>query len=427
MTNAPQPPPSSVGQDSASRGRIVAWTLFDFANTAFYVLILTVGYPLYFKKVVSADSLQGDALWGIAFSISMFIVALLSPVLGAVADYGAGKKRFLGIFTAVCLAATAGLFFVHESMILWGIILLVFANIGFEAGLVFYDAFLPEITTERSYGRVSGYGFAVGYVGSLVTLFAALPLYAGGFEPANLLNVRLSFVMAAVFFFVFAIPLFVFVPDRQRFAPLKLNFAKIGFERLRNTAQQFPAYRNVAKFLLSYFIYIDAINTIIVFSSIFADETLHLTTMEIIYFFIIVQTSAIVGSIAFGLLADKLGHKQTLTFSLLIWVVIVVIAYFTADKTTFFIVGVLAGIALGSSQSSSRSLMSTLVPPEKKTEFFGFYSFFGKASAILGPALFGILSSNFNQRIAILAIGGLLVVGLVLLQRVEVTRAKPSS
>lgn len=403
----------------ASRGQIFSWTLFDFANTAFYVLILTVGYPLYFKKIVVAGSDYGDALWGFAFSISMLIVAILSPVLGAVADYGAGKKRFLGIFTALCIVATAGLFFVEASMIFWGMFLLILANVGFEAGLVFYDAFLPEITTERSYGRVSGYGFAVGYVGSLVTLLVALPLYQGGFETDNLLNIRSSFLIAAGFFLVFAAPLFFVLPDRQRFASFKLDFVMIGFKRILGTFRQFSRYRNIARFLLSYFIYIDAINTIIIFSSIFADETLHLGIDEIIVFFLIVQTSAIVGSVLFGFLADTLGHKQTLTLSLLLWVVIVVVAYFTTDKMTFYVVGGLAGIALGSAQSSSRSLMSTLVPEEKKTEFFGFYSFFGKASAIIGPALFGILSSNFNQRIAILAIGLLLLVGLLLLQRVE--------
>lgn len=403
----------------ATRGQILSWALFDFANTAFYVLILTVGYPLYFKKVVAADSTHGDALWGISFSLSMLIVALLSPVLGAVADYGAGKKRFLGIFTALCILATAGLFFVEAPMIVWGMALLILANIGFEAGLVFYDAFLPEITTERSYGRVSGYGFAVGYIGSLVTLLVALPLYQGGFEPENLLNVRTSFLLAAGFFLVFAAPLFFFVPDRQRFASLKLDFFAIGFRRIQSTFKQFSEYRNIARFLLAYFLYIDAVNTIIIFSSIFADETLHLAMDEIIFFFLEVQTTAIIGSILFGILADKLGHKQALTISLVLWLFIVIVAYMTTDKTMFFVVGALAGVALGSSQSSSRSLMSTLVPQEKKTEFFGFYSFFGKASAIVGPALFGLISSAVNQRVAILAVGALLLVGLLLLQRVE--------
>jgi UMF1 family MFS transporter len=404
---------------ATTRARIAAWALFDFANTAFYVLILTVGYPLYFKKVVAVGSTQGDALWGTAFSVSMLIVAILSPVLGAVADYGAGKKRFLLIFTALCILATSGLFFVHESMILTGMLLLILANIGFEAGLVFYDAFLPEITSERSYGRVSGYGFAVGYVGSLITLIVSLPLYEGGFEAENLLNVRTSFLLAAGFFLVFALPLFLMVPDQQRRASLKLDFVKIGFNRIRNTFREFSQYKNVGRFLLSYFVYIDAINTIIIFSSIFADETLKLGITDIILFFVIVQTSAIVGSVAFGFMADRHGHKRTLTASLVLWLLIVVVAYFTEEATMFFVVGGLAGIALGSSQSSSRSLMSTLVPPEKKTEFFGFYSFFGKASAIVGPALFGVVSSNINQRAAIVAVGGLLVVGLMLLQRVE--------
>jgi UMF1 family MFS transporter len=409
-----------LSESQSGRGKIFSWTLFDFANTAFYVLILTVGYPLYFKKII-VGGMAGDALWGMSFSISMLIVAILSPILGAVADYGAGKKRFLWLFTLLCVLSTAGLFFVQESMIVAGIILLILANIGFEAGLVFYDAFLPEIATERSYGRVSGYGFAMGYLGSLITLLIAMPLYSGGFEPANLLNVRLSFLIAAGMFLVFALPLFIVVPDKQRHANLKLDFVKIGIGRIRSTFQEFPKYKNVAKFLLAYFIYIDAINTIIIFSSIFADETLKLPIQDIIIFFAIVQTSAVIGSIVFGVLADKIGHKKTLVISLLIWLIVVALAYFVADAAMFFGVGVFAGVALGSSQSSSRSLMASIIPKEKKTEFFGFYSFFGKASAIVGPVLFGVVSSYANQRIALVSVGVLLVVGLFLLNRVEET------
>jgi len=407
-----------TSREPVSKGRILSWTLFDFANTAFYVLILTVGYPLYFKKIV-VGSEHGDALWGLSFSISMLVVALLSPVLGAVADYGAGKKRFLALLTALCILATACLFFVEESMVFSGMLFLILANIGFEAGLVFYDAFLPEITTERSYGRVSGYGFAVGYIGSLVTLLIALPLYEGGFGAENLPNIRLSFVIAAGIFLLFSLPLFFFVPDLQRHAPLKFNFLAIGTKRIRATFREFSRYKNIARFLLSYFLYIDAVNTIIVFSSIFADETLKLNVEEIILFFALVQTSAVIGSVFFGIFADKVGHKRSLISSLFLWVVILAVAYVVEDKTAFFGVGILAGIALGSSQSSSRSLMSALVPPEKKTEFFGFYSFFGKASAIIGPALFGIVSSFIDQRTALLSVGVLLIAGLILLQKVE--------
>ncbi len=409
-------PPSA--SRPATRGQVFSWALFDFANTAFYVLILTVGYPLYFKEVVTGGR-QGDLLWGSSFSISMIIVALLSPILGAIADYGAGKKRFLGIFTSLCILATAFLFFVHNGMIIAGMVLLILANIGFEAGLVFYDAFLPEISTEKSYGRVSGYGYALGYAGSLFTLAVAYPLYADGFSDANLFNIRFSFLIAAGCFLFFSLPLFLLLPDKQQTTGLKFNSIKIGLNRLQSTYRQFPKYRNIARFLFAYFIYVDGINTIIIFSSIFARETLRMDIGEIVIFFAMVQTSAIAGSLLFGVLADHLGHKRTLSITLILWLFIIILAYFVQEKWFFYIIGSLAGIALGSSQSTSRSLMTDITPQEKKTEFFGFYSFFGKASAIIGPFVFGIISVYFNQRFAILSVGFFLITGLLLLQRVK--------
>lgn len=401
------------------KGKIFAWSLFDFANTAFYVIILTVGFPLYFKEIITGNAPESDFLWGLSFSISMLIVAFISPVLGAVADHGAGKKNFLALFTALCIIATASLFYTGSSMILTAVIILILANIGFEAGLVFYDAFLPELTSERSYGRVSGFGFAAGYVGSLVTLAIAFPLYQNGFGEENLLNVRLSFIIAAVIFFLFALPIFLFVPDQQRRKKIPKDFIKIGYRRIRSTFKEINKYRNVAIFLLAYFLYIDGVNTVIIFSSIFARQSLQMDLTEIIVLFMIVQTSAIIGSIIFGILSDKIGHKKALTFTLFIWIGVVVSAYFVYDKMIFFIVAAVAGIALGSSQSTSRSLMSKLTPKGKKTEFFGFYSFFGKASAILGPLVFGAISSLIDQRTAIVTIAFFFVAGLILLAKVK--------
>ncbi len=403
-----------------ARGSILSWALFDFANTAFYVTILTVGYPLYFREIVAGGGPYADALWGLAFSVSMVIVALVSPVLGAVADAGGGKKGFLALFTGLCIVATASLAGVLPGMVAAGIALLILANIGFEAGLVFYDAFLPEITTPRSYGRVSGYGFAAGYAGSLLTLAAAFPLYAGGFGEANLGNIRLSFLMAAAIFLLFSLPLFLFLPDRQRLHRIDLEVLQSGFTRLAGTFRSLAQYRNIAWFLAAYFLYVDGINTIIVFSSIFARETLGFDISEIVLFFAMIQTTALLGSIAFGVLADHLGHKRTLIVTLLLWILITIAAFLVTSKLAFTVIGGFAGIALGSSQSTSRSLMSKIIPKDKKTEFFGFYSFFGKASAILGPVLFGIVSSLLNQRVAILSVGIFLVAGLVLLRRVHV-------
>lgn len=402
------------------RGRIVSWASFDFANTAFYVIVLTVGYPLYFKEVIVGSSGHGDLLWGLSFSISMVLVAFLSPFLGAAADAGSGKKHFLAGFTLVCILATAALSLTVEGAILSAILLLVLANLGFEGGLVFYDAFLPELTTERSYGRVSGYGYAAGYAGSLTTLAVAYPLYAQGFIPENLGNVRASFLLAAGMFLVFALPLFLFVPDAQRKEPFSMEIFRRGYARIRDTFRSVREYKNVGRFLTAYFLYIDGINTIIIFSSIYARETLRFDIGEIVVFFALVQTSALLGSALFGILADHIGHKRTLNITLALWLLITLAAYVVADKDSFFVVGIFAGIALGSSQSISRSLMTAIIPKDKQTEFFGFYSFFGKSSAILGPLLFGLLSSLVDQRTAVLSVALFLIAGIVILQRVVV-------
>lgn len=402
-----------------NRFGIFSWTLFDFANTAFYVIILTIAYPLYFKEIVAQNRPDTDFLWGFTFSISMCVVALISPILGAASDEGVGKKKFLLLFTALCILSTSFLFFITENMIVAGMILLILANIGFEGGLVFYDSFLPELTSEKKLGRISGYGYAMGYVGSLATLIIVYPLLQAGFIPENLMNIRLSFLLAAGLFLVFATPLFIVVRDRQQRMPFRFNFIGPAVQRVTSTFRQIKNYRNIHRFLLSYFIYIDAVNTIIIFSSLYARETLQMSIDEIVVFFALVQTSAIVGSLFFGFLADRLGQKRTLSYSLFLWLLVIAIAYSIPNKPLFLFVGIIAGIAMGSSQSISRSLMTLITPPAKKTEFFGFYSFFGKASAILGPLIFGIISSNIDQRTAVLSIGFLILIGLALLHRVS--------
>jgi len=415
-STSPAPDPNEY---TATRFQIFIWTLFDLGSNAFIMLILTVVYPVYFTTVLAADRPDADFLWGLAFSISMFFAALLSPILGAIADHSVGKKRFLLYFSLLCILASAMLFFVGEHRLAMGFILLILANIGFEAGLVFYDAFLPEITTERSYGRVSGYGFAMGYVGSLLAMLFAYPLLGDGFIPENYQNIRWTFVLAAGMFFVFALPFFFVLRDTKKDIPRSTSYIKIGVQRVVTTVRNIKKYSNIGKFLISYFIYFDGINTVVIFASIYATVTLNFTITEVLLFFILIQTTAIAGSLGFGILADSIGRKNTISITLLIWIGVVIGAFVSQEKLTFFIVGMIAGIALGSCQASSRSLMSTIIPFSRRTEFFGFYSFFGKASAILGPALFGFLSSMFSQRWAILSVGVFFLVGLLLLQRVK--------
>lgn len=404
-----------------SKKKVFIWTLFDFANTSFSIVVVTFLYAVYFKKVVAEGKAIGDLYWSIGTSLAMIITAIISPVLGAIADYSAGKKRFLLFFTLLCIAATASLFFVGEGSVILGITLFVLANIGFEAGLVFYDSFLPEITEPKNFGRVSGYGFAMGYLGSLATLAIIFP-----FIQAEM--IRESFPVAALFFLIFAIPLFIYLKDNRKRKSESISYFKIGISRVWNTISHLKHYKNLATFLLAYFCYIEGVNTIIFFSGNYASTTLGFTDTELLIFFLTVQTTAIVGSVVLGILADSIGQKKTIIITLIMWLITVLIAYSVHDKNNFYIVGLIAGAAMGSSQSTSRSLMSKLTPPDKKTEFFGFYSFFGKSSAIIGPLVFGFVSFlSGDQRLAIFSIGLFFLVGLLILLKVNDPKVEQSS
>lgn len=392
-----------------NKKKIFIWTLFDFANTSFSIVVVTFVYAVYFKKEVAEGKSIGDLYWSIGTSLAMIITAIISPILGAIADYSAGKKRFLLFFTLLCIVATSSLFFVGEGEIFFGIFLFVLANIGFEAGLVFYDSFLPEITEPKNFGRVSGYGFAMGYLGSLATLAIIYP-----FIQAEM--IKESFPVAALFFLIFAIPLFVYLKDNRKIKSEKVSYLNIGISRVWNTITNLKHYKNLAIFLLAYFFYIEGVNTIIFFSGNYASTTLKFTETELLIFFLTVQTTAIAGSVILGIIADSIGQKKTIIITLIMWLITVLLAYLVQDKSGFYVVGLLAGAAMGSSQSTSRSLMSKLTPADKKTEFFGFYSFFGKSSAIIGPLVFGFVSFiSGDQRLAIFSIGIFFLIGLIIL------------
>jgi len=393
--------------------KIFIWTLFDFANTSFSIVVVTFLYAVYFKKVVAQGQPIGDLYWSLGTSIAMIITAIISPVLGAIADYSAGKKRFLLFFTLLCIAATSSLFFVGSGDVFWGVAIFILANVGFEAGLVFYDSFLPEITEPKNFGRVSGYGFAMGYLGSLATLAIIYP-----FIQAEMINE--SFPVAALFFLLFSLPLFIYLRDNRKKIVEHESYFKIGVTRVWNTISHLKNYKNLATFLLAYFFYIEGVNTIIFFSGNYASTTLGFSETELLIFFLTVQTTAIAGSVILGIVADSIGQKKTIMITLVMWLITVLIAFLVQDKNGFYVVGLIAGAAMGSSQSTSRSLMSKLTPPEKKTEFFGFYSLFGKSSAVIGPLVFGLVSFiSGNQRLAIISIGFFFVVGLLILTQVK--------
>lgn len=429
--------PSQNNLDSKtnqSKFKIFVWTLYDFANTSYSIVVVTFIFAVYFKDVIAEKKHIGDLYWSIGISVSMLITAIIAPILGAISDYSAGKKRFLLLFTLMCIIPTSLLYFTGSGDIFYALILFIIANIGFEAGLVFYDSYLPEITTVKNYGRVSGYGFAMGYLGSLAVLAISFP-----FIQSEL--IKETFPLAAGFFLIFSIPLFIYLRDTRKNVSPGKSFIKIGFDRVYATLTHLRSYKNLATFLLAFFFYIEGVNTVIFFAGNYAATTLKFSMEELILFFIIVQTTAILGSVTFGVISDSIGQKKSISISLIIWIFTVLLAYFTSSSEnniviylsnkfditagqviiySFYFVGLLAGSVMGATQSTSRSLMSRLTPSEKKTEFFGFYSLFGKSSAIIGPLVFGFVSYLFgNQRFAILSVGVFFIIGLVILKFVK--------
>ncbi|WP_366515738.1 MFS transporter [Prosthecochloris sp.] len=395
---------------------LFSWLLFDFANTSFSVMMVTFAFPLYFKNVICEGEPQGDALWGASLGISMLIVAVISPVLGAAADFSGKRKRFLFVFTLFSVVATALLGFTGPGTVIVAVVLFVVANAGFEGGLVFYDAYLPEIASERSIGRVSGYGFAMGYLGALAILLLLFPLLKEGIVIENMQNVTLSFFLVSLFFAVFAAPLFFVLRDEKKRA-VNMHFVGKSIREVKYTILHIMNYPDLARFLLAFFFYNDAILTVIGFSSIYAQNTLGFTSGELIVFFMVVQTTAIFGSVIFGVITDKIGPKRTIVLTLIIWCVVIMMAIATTDKLFFYYTGLLAGMSMGSSKAASRSMMARLTPPKHVAEFFGFYDgTFGKASAIAGPVIFGMISSLAgDQRIALASLLLFFVIGLFLI------------
>jgi len=409
------------------RRTIVAWTLYDFANSAFSAIIYATVFPAYYaNQVVGNDAGRGDFWWGLAVSVSMALVALTSPFLGGIGDHaGVRKPLFIG-FTVVSVAATALLATVQPGMVLWGFTLAVTGIVAFEAAFVYYNSYLPRIALPEQLGRVSAAGFAVGYAGSVAAFLAAWPFAAAQAYWG-------CFLAAAVLFGLFSLPAFVVLtPDARHPMPL----SKAVSRSLRTTLAtlqeivRLPERTSMRRFLLAYLVFEDGVNTVIAFAGVFAAKTLGFSMTEIIALFMVIQVTALAGSAGWARPTDTRGPKFVVSIMLIQWTAVTVAAYFVEVAWHFWIVAILAGTGLGAIQAASRTFMATLIPPGREAEFFGFYALVGKSGAILGPFVFGLTSVALggNQRVAIITVGVFFVVGLLLLRRVPAggpTRSQP--
>ena len=426
-TRLPDHPPAA-----ATTREALAWCLFDFANSSFTTIITTVAFSVYFVQVVAAGigpydggktfSGSGEALWGWGYALSMILVALLSPVLGAMADHQAAKKRYLAVVTGLCIACTAALYFVQAGDIVLGLVLFGLANVGFELGYTFYNAFLVELADRRDMGRLSGYGWGLGYAGGLVSLALAYPFVKGGLSSDNLDSYRQSFVMTAGFFLVASLPTFLYLRERALPQPLLPGIPawRVGFVRLSKTFREIRRYRQLFVYLIAFLVYTDGINTVVIFSGIFAAQVLGFTPSDLIIYFLITQLTAGAGAYGFGILTDRIGGKRVIGITLGLWIGIVAWAFAVQTAIEFYAIGLVAGAALGSNQAASRTLLGLFTPVGRQAEFFGFFAVSGKFAAVLGPILYGqIVLWTGSQRWAVLSLAGFFLAGWALLKMVD--------
>jgi UMF1 family MFS transporter len=399
---------------SLNKKHIISWTLFDFANSSYSAVIAAVIFPVYYASVVVGNREGlGDLWWGRAISAGMAIVALSSPLLGGIADYGGLRKKFLFIYTAVSVSAIAGLSIIEKGMVLEGFLLIVVAGLGMEGGLVFYNSFLPRIAPPEYQGRVSAWGFMVGYAGSIISLLIALPLIKTG-------HYKATWVMVAIFFAICSVPAFLFLPKDTKGKCTLVDAGLRGLRYSLKTLKEIRDRKEPGKFLFSYLIYEDGVNTVIVFSSIFAATTLGFQPQELILLYLIVQATALFGSFVMAKPIDVWGPKKVVMTSLVIWTFVATVAFFVQTKGQFWLLASFAGLGLGTVQAASRAFYTQFVPAGKEAEYFGVYSLVGKSSAIVGPLVFGQVSMAFgSQRPAILSVAVFFLAGLIVLHFVK--------
>ena len=383
---------------------LYAWCLYDWANSAFATLVVTFVYGTYFTKAIAPDPTTGTLLWSRAIGASAILVAMLSPILGGLADRRVRRKRGLFIATLVCVLATSALTFVRpnlEQAIPLALICFVIANVAYELGIVFYNAFLPDLAPPGKIGTISGFGWGLGYAGGItcmtIAMFALVtekPLL--GISTELGFNIRATNLLVAGWFFLFSLPLLSRLRDQPRDdqSPPTLSLGA----QFRQTWRDLCEYREVLKFLIARLLYNDGLVTVFAFGGIYAAGTFGMTMREVMLFGIVINIAAGLGALGFGFVDDALGGKRTIQISIVALIIATLMAVLAPDKTWFWIAAVLIGIFVGPNQSASRSLMGRFVPPRHQAEFFGFFSFSGKITSFLGPILLGIITVRFQSQ-----------------------------
>jgi UMF1 family MFS transporter len=420
----------------APRIEIFAWAMYDFANSGYTTIVLTAIFNAYFVSVVAAGvGNQGLATlyWTLAMGVANAIVLLSAPIVGAIADFGAHKKRFLAATTIGCVSFTALLALVGPGDVASGMIYVVLATIMFSAGENLIAAFLPEIAPQEDMGRISGYGWSLGYFGGLLALglCVAYVHWAEGHGQGAAQYVPVTMLITAGTFALASLPTFIWLRERAvgQTLPRGSGYIGIGFHRVASTWHHVRRYRDLFRFLLTVTVFHCGIYTVIVLAAVYAREVMGFSTQESLIMIMVVNVTSAVGAFLFGRVQDRIGSIRTLILTLLLWTTALVLAYLSSDRTGFWVSANLIGLAMGSSQSASRALVGQFSPPDRSGEFFGMWGLAVKLAAIIGPVSYGAVTvlSRGNHRLAILVTAAYFVVGAAMLATVNERRGREAA
>lgn len=406
----------------ASKKEIFGWAMFDFANQSYTLLIITVIFPVLFTTVIVGDAEQdyrlGNLLWSVALGVSYFIVVLSGPVFGAIMDYSALKKKFLFYSYTLTIVSTTMLYFVEPGLVVLGVTLIIISNFAYAIGENFIAAFLPSLGPPSDLGKISGFGWALGYIGGLFSAGFVIA-YLGEPTADNFDRIRWVGPFAALFFMLAAIPTFIWVkePGARKPLPKGETFYSMGFKRLGETLKMVSMFKDLTVFLVSVFFAMAGIYIVISFAFIYGDQIVKWDESVRVLMFIVVQITAAIGAFAFGFIQDKIGAKLTYNLTLGLWFIGVMGIWGVTDITNwlnstfgqeyevqyvFLNIGVIAGLSLGSSQSASRALVGLFTPEQKSAEFFGFWGLANKIAGVVGIIGIGLLQAEFGLHQSVL-------------------------
>ncbi|TGB05319.1 MFS transporter [Halobacillus salinus] len=407
---------------------VISWMLYDFGNSAFATTMMAAVLPIFYYDVAAQGVKESLAAsyWGYSQSIAVLIVALLAPILGAISDYSAAKKKFLMFFAFMGMIASVLFAFVNTGDYLFASLLLIIGTIGFSGGNVFYDAFLPEVADESNIDSVSAKGFAFGYIGGGILLAINLLMilkYEWFGLTDSLAGTHLAFISVGIWWFIFTIPLIKNVVEEKKQQPERTkSYAVIGFSRLARTVKELKLYKQLLVFLVAFWLYNDGISTIIKMATIYGRD-IGIDSNSLIIALLITQFVGIPFAFLFGWLAGKITAKRALMLALFAYLVIVVFGYFMSSALHFYILAICVGMVQGGAQALSRSLFGRMVPADRHAEFFGFYGISAKFSAIFGPFAFALVGQmTGSSRLGILSLVFFFIVGIILLWFVDVDK-----